>query len=209
MPQRLDLNNRVFDRLTVIKFAGISKTGSSLWLCQCECDGNTAVYYGSHLNNRLSRSCGCLRKEHARQMGKMFGQQVGRSRLKHGHSGKTKSKEYCAWQLAHRRCSNPNTKQYSDYGGRGIKVCDHWQGEQGFANFFADMGPKPEPKNKYSLDRIDNSGNYEPSNCKWATGKEQAANKRNKRIEQFEDGALIAELEKRGYVCEKPLMVAA
>jgi hypothetical protein len=73
------------------------------------------------------------------------------------------------------RCSNPNTKYYKDYGGRGIQVCERWI--HSFENFLEDMGEKPSPN--HSMDRVDNNGNYEPSNCRWATAKEQASNTRN------------------------------
>lgn len=80
------------------------------------------------------------------------------------------------------RCTNPNNPQYSSYGGRGITVCDRWR--HSFENFLADMGPRP--SDKHSIDRIDNDGNYEPGNCRWATQREQCRNKRSNRIIEFD-----------------------
>lgn len=94
-------------------------------------------------------------------------------KVKHGHNcvGK-RSSEYCSWIHMIQRCENRNVINYKDYGGRGIKVCERWHD---FRNFFADMGHRPEG---LTLERLDNDGNYEKSNCVWATRKEQAINKR-------------------------------
>lgn len=99
---------------------------------------------------------------------------------KHGAAkrGSKRNKEYTAWQHMKSRCLNPNTKNYSNYGGRGIKVCDRWLK---FENFYLDIGDAPSPK--HSLDRYpDVNGNYEPSNCRWATDKEQQRNRRDNLI---------------------------
>jgi hypothetical protein len=97
---------------------------------------------------------------------------------KHGHSSRKKvSPEYKAYYNMIQRCYNPNTDSAKYYYGRSIKVCERWLDlENGFRNFFKDMGPKPGPE--YSLDREDSDGNYEPNNCRWATAKEQAENRR-------------------------------
>ena len=93
---------------------------------------------------------------------------------RHGQcSGGTISSEYRSWDQIKQRCQNPNNKYYKDYGGRGIKVCTRWQI---FPNFFEDMGKRP--GSEYSIDRIDNGGNYEPDNCHWATPHEQRVNMR-------------------------------
>jgi len=92
----------------------------------------------------------------------------------HGQSsGKKRTVEYCCWYAMKQRCLNPNAKQYKDYGGRGIKVCKRWMK---FENFFEDMGKKPE--SDLTLDRKDNDGNYNKKNCRWATRREQSANRR-------------------------------
>lgn len=109
-----------------------------------------------------TRSCGCLRLEN-------------KNRRTHGKTG---TPEYMAWKAMNARCYKTNSKQYKDWGGRGIKVWDDWRGRQGFELWFAHMGPRP--SEKHSVDRFPNpNGNYEPGNVRWATSEEQANNKRN------------------------------
>ncbi len=161
----LDLIGHKFGRLKVEAFAGRNKYGMSVWSCVCEC-GNTGVYVGTHLRQAKVQSCGCLRRE-----------LLSERQTKHGMTI-TNMPEYRSWSHMIRRCTNPKDARYADYGGRGIKVCDRWLND--VHAFFADMGPRPSPK--HSIDRIDNSGNYEPGNCRWATPPEQIRNTRRNKL---------------------------
>lgn len=106
--------------------------------------------------------------------------------LRHGHSKRASiTAEYNSWISMKTMCNNPNYSGYSDYGGRGISVCDRWGT---FDNFLKDMGKKPSPK--HSLDRIDNDGNYEPGNCRWATRKQQSRNRRGNRLVNFKGSSM-------------------
>jgi len=160
-----DLTGQKYGRLTVISFDGISKNGAARWLCKCKCNKLVSVA-ASNLRLSRTRSCGCLQRERTRA-----------SEYKHGHAATRKgvaSIEYRAWLSMKGRCYNKKVLAYDRYGGRGISVCERWRNS--FPNFLADMGPKPSPE--LSLDRIDNDGNYEPSNCRWATAKQQNNNQR-------------------------------
>lgn len=159
-----DLTGKKFGRLTAVEFLG-SLSLSSVWLCLCECGGTKNV--GSYLLRRGdTRSCGCMQRENAASL-----------KMKHGLST---SSTYRSWSAMICRCTKPYTNSYELYGGRGISVCARWAE---FENFLADMGERPAGR---SIDRIDCDGNYEPSNCRWATASQQ---QRNKRIKiRSEDG---------------------
>lgn len=158
----LDLTGQVFSRLTVLRRVPSDKHGKAQWLCLCV-DGNEVITSTSSLRRGNTQSCGCLQRDH--------------HFLKHGQDRKGKrSVEYDTWAAMIQRCTNPNHWAWRYYGGRGIKVCKRWRGKYGFEKFFADMGLRPVSK---TLDRFPNGdGNYELSNCRWATRKEQTRGRR-------------------------------
>lgn len=134
-------------------------------LYRCVCGGEFQAQ-PSDVRRGFVSSCGCWNVS-----------KIKERRTKHGFSGVNAGSEYRTWKNIRQRCTNPNVKHYLNYGGRGIKMCPRWLGS--FENFYADMGPKPSPK--LSIDRINNDGDYEPGNCRWATAKEQVANQRPRR----------------------------
>lgn len=111
-------------------------------------------------------------------------ERIAKALTTHGHSGgneKPRTGEYSSWANMKQRCLNPDNPRYYQYGGRGIRICKRWQNS--FSNFLQDLGPKPHPK--YTIERIDNDGNYEPSNCKWDTKENQNKNSRKCRFITF------------------------
>jgi hypothetical protein len=158
----IDITGKRFGMLTVVRRDGNFRQPGGhefpAWLCQCDC-GSVSRRRAYDLR-RSTKSCGCAR-----------GGKVRANRTIHGQAA-ARTGAYKSWMAMRKRCLSTTAINYANYGGRGIKVCQRWDS---FENFLADMGPRPEG---LTLERINNEGDYEPSNCKWATYKEQGANRR-------------------------------
>lgn len=167
-----DLAGQTFGKLTAIRYKGydVSKSGKrlSLWECKCEC-GATVIVRASSLRSGNTKSCGCLRKELGRSNPVMV-------RAKHNA---TQSRLFRIWRGIKSRCFNPNTIEYERYGGRGITMSREWVDDfPAFQEWALNNGYS----DTLTIDRIDNDGDYEPSNCRWSTNKEQQNNTRFNRL---------------------------
>lgn len=177
-----------FGRLIVVESHGFDHKRNRLFLCQCDC-GKTKVVRGTSIRYGSTESCGCLQIQRA----------SARSREVCETHGASQTTEYYLWKNMHRRCRARRCKDSTSYFERGIVVCDRWSGPIGFANFILDMGPRP--SHKYSIDRINNSGNYHPDNCRWATATTQANNRRSNRILIIDGVSLTLAEACRRYGC--------
>jgi hypothetical protein len=163
----IDLTGKRFGRWTVLAIHpkrmryGRRRHAVIFWYCACAC-GNKRIVTGGSLRSGNSTNCGCRTREKTRERN-----------TKHGHARRGRlTRAYVRWAAMLRRCFNPNVREYCNYGGRGVTVCERWLK---FENFYADMGDPPPGK---WLDRRDNDGDYEPGNCRWTTPTEQARNRR-------------------------------
>lgn len=154
-----DLTGLKFGRLAIIGIAKERRNGQAVWKCLCEC-GKIKLTRGSELRSEGCKSCGCLAIDLT----------IKRSRT-HGMTG---TPEYKAWESMIRRCYNPKSGNFGNYGGRGISVCDRWR--KSASNFLEDMGLRPDG---FSIEIKNNNGNYEPDNCIWADKFKQARNRRD------------------------------
>ena len=173
MTALIQLIGQRFGRLIVTTRAPNGRAGRVRWRCKCDCGGEISVV---SIDLRLgdTKSCGCLLREMGSLLGKKHGGKYVWASKTHGHAGHENiTPTYQSWSHMKWRCLNPKADNFSYYGGRGIRVCERWLNS--FENFLADMGERPANR---TLDRKDNSADYRPDNCHWATKKEQANNRR-------------------------------
>lgn len=157
----LELKGQRFYMLTAIQRVGTDKEHNALWECTCDC-GNVTIVPAAKLKNGHTKSCGCYHKNY-----------IGNLSRKHSE---THTRLYTIWANLKRRCLNPNDTRYKSYAGRGIGICNEWRNSyESFARWAKNNGYT----DNLSLDRINNNGNYEPSNCRWTTNIVQCNNKRN------------------------------
>ena len=175
MAKKIDINKRYigqkFGKLTVIKLVEGDNAQNRKYLCQCDC-GNEKITSEDNLKRGHCKSCGCLYKNNG-----------GKQKEIKGYYLDSRSKLYKVWVSMIRRCTNPKDCNYERYGKRGITVCEEWKDYSAFRNWAINTGyEENHSRAECSLDRIDNNGNYEPSNCRWTNSKIQGNNTRTNTI---------------------------
>lgn len=176
-----DFIGKKFGRLTVVEYVGKDKNKKSMFLCECDC-GKSKVVKRNNLVTGTTKSCGCIKVELLKNKSKKY-------------SKNTHEKLYNTWTGMKQRCYNSNAERYPIYGARGIEICDEWKNS--FVDF-AEWALSNGYQEGLSIDRIDPNGNYEPSNCRWATIDEQSNNKRSSiKLVVDNQKMTVAELSKK------------
>lgn len=172
-PRIIISSGQKYGRLTIISCAGIIRR-FNWWKCRCDC-GKEKTVRSTRLTSGTTISCGCYRTE----INKAKAGKPNLASTIHGHTrGGKWTPEFISWYAMRQRVKNKNHEHFKYYGGRGIKICKRWDK---FVNFLSDMGPRPKGK---TLDRKRTNGDYTPSNCRWATWKQQAASRRPRKVRQ-------------------------
>lgn len=164
MPKRVDITNEKYGKLTAIKYSHTNKGKKAVWECKCDC-GNVHYATAKDLRSGNTKSCGCAKMEMIRL-------------LKY-KDGRCNERLYKVWSTMLKRCYNKNCSSYRFYGARGVIVCEEWKEYANFRNWaYLNGYDENAPRGKCTIDRIDSSGNYEPSNCRWVGMDVQSKNRR-------------------------------